>query len=211
MTITRKYWNAAISALLATTAAACGNVTAGGFTGEATVIVSGDADTLSSAAASAPTRTAPAPGPARSSHEEAEGEVEVEFLAFLVAESGAPLQLGQEELRVRVDLRGRMEADVVDRQSIPATRYTALRLVFTDIDAEVQGLVIDGVPVTEVRVELEDLSLLVSRPLDLDVTPGSTAELVVDLNTLAWLEAVDPLTGAVDEAVFQGLVNVVIR
>jgi hypothetical protein len=191
--------------------AACGNVTAGGFTGEATVIVSGDADTLSTAAASAPARTGPDLGPAASSHDEAEGEVEVEFLAFLVAEGGAPLQLGREEIRVRVDLRGRTEADVVDRQPIPATRYSELRLVFTEIDAEVEGLVIDGEPVTEVRVELEDLSLLVTRPLDLDVTPGSTAELVVDLNTLAWLEAVDPLTGTVDESVFADLVNVVIR
>ena len=70
---------------------------------------------------------------------------------------------------------------------------------------------IDGVPVNEVHVELEDLSLLVERPLDLDVTPGSSWELVVDLNTLAWLEAVDPLTGAVDELVFADLVNVAVR
>lgn len=196
--------------LLLITSAACGNVTAGGFTGEATIVVSGDADTLA-AVSPAPVGTARVSEPLRSSHEDAEGEIEVEFLAFLVTEGGSPLQLGTEEIRVRVDLRGRAEADVVDRQQIPATRYTEMRLVFTDIDAEVQGLIIDGQLVTEVHVELEDLSLLVTRPLDLDVTPGSSWELVVDLNTLAWLDAVDPLTGGVDESVFADLINVAVR
>jgi hypothetical protein len=178
-------------------AAGCGNLTPGGFTGDATVVVSGDADTL---------------GPLPSSHEnEAEGNVEVEFLVFLISESGAPLQLGDEEIRVKVDLRGRSEMDVIDRELIPAIRYTELRLIFTDIDAEVSGLVIDGVEIMEVRVELEDLSLLVARPIDLDVTSGNSVELLIDLNTPAWLQAVDPLTGTVDETVFQSLVNVVVR
>lgn len=213
MTKTNRYVGSTLSVLTALGFAACGNVTAGGLTGEATVIVSGDADTLSLAIppatpSSSPAASSEAPS---SPEDEAEGEIEVEFLAFLVTESGGALQLGNEEIRVRVDLRGRDEMDVIDRQLIPATRYTELRLVFTEINAEVQNLVINGVPVTEVHVELEDLSLLVTRPLDLDVTPGSLAELVVDLNTLAWLAAVDPTTGTVDETVFQSLVNVVVR
>jgi len=198
-------------------AAACGNVTVGGLTGEATVVISGDADSLSLATLATQltprpaTLVAPSEGPLRSPEDEAEGEVEVEFLAFLVAESGGVLQLGREEIRVRVDLRGRDEMDAIDRQLVPATLYTELRLVFTEISAEVENLVIGGVPVFEVHVELEDLSLLVTRPIALDVTPGSLAELVVDLNTPAWLAAVDPITGAVDETVFQDLINVEVR
>lgn len=202
--------------VMSAAAMACsGNVTVGGLTGEATVVVSGDADTLS---AVGPVSAVPvglssataSPGPARSP-DEAEGEVEVEFLAFLVSESGSVLRLGEEEIRVRVDLRGRTEMDAVDSQPVPARLYTEFRLVFTDIDAEVEGLVIDGMSVTEVHVELEDLSLLVSRPISLEMSAGESAELVVDLNALAWLGAVDPLTGAVDETVFGDLVNVVVR
>lgn len=219
------------SALLASGLGACGNLTAGGLTGEATVIVSGDVDTLSATPPLAPSvqrataapataeGTAPAlvgplgvaqSGPAMTA-EEAEGEIEVKFLAYLVAEGGAVMQLGTEEIEVSVDLRGRDEMDVVDRQRIPVGRYTELRLIFTRIEAQVEGLVIDGIAVPQVHVDLKDLSLLVSRAIDLDVTAGLQADLVVDLNTLAWLDAVDPNTGGVDESVFQDLVNVVIR
>ncbi|MGD2046021.1 MAG: hypothetical protein PVJ80_11335 [Gemmatimonadota bacterium] len=208
---------ASFSALAAAALAACGNLTAGGLTGEATVVVSGDADTLSAAAlaapagvhAGAPNRVAPS-GPALAEHEEVEGQLEVEFLVYLVDEAGEAIQLG-DEIEAQVDLKGRTEMDVVDRQSIPATLYTELRLIFTDIHAEVEGLVIDGTPIPEVHVELEHLSLLVSRPIDLDVQEGDQVELVVDLNSLAWLDAVDPESGAVNESVFQDLVNVVIR
>lgn len=200
-------WVAA--ALLAVGAAACGNVTAGGLVGEATVVVSGDADTLA-LAPPAPAALAMVSAPSRSPGEE-EGQVEVEFLAYLVTEGGSALQLGNGEIQVQVDLRGRTEMDVVDRQKIPVGLYTEFRLIFTEISAEVENLIIDGMPVSQVHVELEDLSLLVSRAIDLDVADGSTAELVVDLNSLAWLDAVDPLTGAVDQTVFQDLVHVAIR
>jgi hypothetical protein len=211
--ITRGYATAVATVLSMLALAACGNLTAGGLTGEATVIVSGDADTLSTGAqfAALPTAGGPATAEENTGENEAEGEVEIEFLVFLVDEGGASLQLGDEAIQVKVDLRGRNEADVLDREVIPATRYTELRLVFTEISAEVQGLVIDGIPVNEVHVELEDISLLVARPIDLDVAPGASVELVVDLNSPAWLAAVDPLTGAVDETVFEDLVNVVVR
>ena len=199
----------ALAVLAISAISGCGNLTAGGFTAEATVIVSGDA--ASPAASPQGPLVAPAlVGPAPTSHDVGpEGEVEVEFLAYLITESGAALQLG-EEIRVRVDLRGENEMDVVS-EIVPATRYTGLRIVFTDIEVEVNGLVVDGVPVPEVRVELEDLSLLVERPIDLDVRRGSNVELVVDLNTPTWLQAVDPLTGMVDESVFGDLVGVITR
>jgi len=197
--------------------AACGNLTPGGLTGDVTVSVTGDADTLSAALVAPTYATLPtalaAPalgsGPLPSA-QEAEGELEVEFQAFLVSESGAALQLG-EDLQVQVDLRGRTEADDIVAQTVPALRYTELRLVFTKIHAEVEGLVIDGVPVTQVDVELENVSLEVPVALDLDVRDGDTVDLRVDLNSLAWLDAVDPLTGAVNEAVFADLVRVEIR
>jgi hypothetical protein len=217
--MTRRLLATAGSMFAVVAAAACGNLTPGGLTGKVTVAVSGDADTLTAAAQVAPTFTsmpvllgAPSAGSGPSaSPEEAEGQLQVKFRAFLVSESGGAVQLGDDELQVQVELRGRTEADVVDAQIIPALLYTEFRLVFSEIKAEVEGLVIDGEPVTEVHVELQDLSLEVSVPLDLRVEDGDMVDLVIDLNSLAWLAAVDPLTGAVDETVFAGLVNVEIR
>ena len=217
--MTRSFIATTASAVGVLAAAACGNLTPGGLTGEVTVSVSGDADTLSAALVApayaslpAPLATAPSrsSGPSQSA-EDAEGQLTVEFQAFLVSESGGTVQLGSDDLTVQVDVHGRTEADVVDAQVIPALLYTELRLVFTKIHAEVEGLIIGGVPVTEVDVELENVSLEVPVPLLLDVQDGDAVDLVVDLNALAWLDAVDPLTGGVNETVFADLVNVEIR
>lgn len=212
---TRQLATTVLSVLALGTAAACGNLTPGGLA-DVSVWLSGDADTLSAAAAqlAAPPATASAPalssGPAQSA-EEAEGQIEVEFLVYLISEAGTQLQLGDGPMHVNADLRGRTEADVVDRQEIPAVPYTELQLLFTKIHAEVEGLVIDGQPVTEVDVELEHVSLLVNRALELSLQDGQSVDLVVDLNSLAWLDAVDPVTGAVNESVFADLVHVVVR
>ena len=112
-------------------------------------------------------------------------------------------RLSDREIRVRVDVRGRQEADVVT-QVVPATRYTALRIVFTEIEVEIEsGLVVNGVTVTgPVDVELEDATLEVVRAISVDVGEGARAELVVDLNTTAWLQNVDPDLKRVAEEVF---------
>jgi len=216
--------------LLVLGTAGCGDLTAGGISGEATVVVTGDLDTPApaassvQAAASARSPSAPATAvasvraPSRSSHDEgeeadeAEGEVEARFMLFLVSETGATLQLGGDEIRVRVDVQGRNEADVVT-EAVPVGTYVALQIVFTEIKAEIdRGLLIGGVPVTgEIRVELEDLTLPVSRPITLEVRSGRSVELVVDLNAPAWLLAVDPTTGRVDPSVFGDIINVEVR
>jgi hypothetical protein len=202
----------ALAALVALTGG-CGNLTAGGI-GEATVVVSGDADPVVQAALQAALLPS---APAASSHEEEddeapEGEVEVELELYLVSEAGDPIRLGFDEIRVRVDLGGETEADAV-RWNVPATRYTELLVIFTEIEAEVDaGLIINGVEVTgEIDVDLEDVTLPVTRAIDLDIADGSNVELVVDLNAPAWLQAVDPLTGLVDESVFAALVDVAVR
>jgi hypothetical protein len=208
----------ALMILLTLGATACGNLTAGGF-GEATVVVSGDASEPAPASQVTPQFSAQptAEGPTRpylSSHDgELVGDVEVEFALFLVAEDGDALRLGRDTIRVAVDLVGDTEADAVDRQRVPATRYTELRIVFTDIDVEVEsGLIIDGIPIVGlVEVEIEDVTLLVTRQIDLDVDMEESVELVIDLNAPAWLEALDPLTLSVDEAVFASLIDVAVR
>ena len=215
----RRWGAAAAAAGFAWLATACGNVTVGGFTNVA-VAVSGDSP--DAAPAPQPSVLASGLGPSAvaaagalpTSHEaeEAEGEVEVDLTLTLVSESGRVVSLGRDDIRIRLDLQGANEAETVD-ELVPAARYTGLRVTFTHIQVEVsQGLVVDGQPVVgEVHVELEDPELVVARPLDLDATPGGRVELLVDLNTPAWLAAVDPELKTVDASVFAALVDVRMR
>lgn len=201
-------------ALAAALLAACGNLTAGGV-GEVSVALSGDAPDAALLAGSS-SAAAPAPGaPSLTNHDGGapEGEVEAEFTLFLVSESGSVLQLGGDRIRLRVDVSGRNELDAVDAQQVPPARYTELQVLFSEIEAEIdRGLVIDGVEVTgRIEVELEDLTLLVIRSIDLTVEGGGSSNLVVDLNAPAWLQFVDPVTQIVNEAAFADLIAVSVR
>ena len=191
--------------------AGCGNLTAGGLTGQAEVAVSGDASTNPGLAN--PLGPILAQGVhSASSENEPEGEVEVEFLLFLEGADGSSIALADSDIRVRVDLRGRQEADVVNR-AVPAQRYTGLRIVFTEIEAEVDsGLIINGQVVSgPVEVRLEDVSLTVLRPLSLEVGEGERVQLLIDLNAAVWLEAVDPALNTVDEEAFANALDLVVR
>lgn len=203
-----------VVALLSTTAS-CGNLTAGGATGEARVILSGDAPDPAPTLLSTASVIQLDEGPGSTDHEDnPEGEVEAEFRMYLVSETGALVELTEGEARVRVDLEGVEEPEVASRL-IDATGYSALRIVFTEIEAEVDaGLFINGVEVTgPIRVELEDLTLTVDRALELDLSENEVVEVLVDLNAASWLQAVDPVTvpATVDPQVFADLITVTVR
>jgi hypothetical protein len=85
--------------------------------------------------------------------------------------------MSEDQIRIRVDVQGRQELDVAV-QAVPATLYTQIRIIFTDIRVEVaSGLIIDGVPVVgEVEVELKDVALVVTRPLNLDIGDSETVK-----------------------------------
>ncbi|MCA9738547.1 MAG: hypothetical protein KC645_13050, partial [Gemmatimonadetes bacterium] len=133
------------------------------------------------------------------------------FLLFLEAADGSSVPLSDTLIEVELDVEGDIEADAVSRQ-VPATRYTGLRIVFDEIEVEIDaGLVIDGVPILgAVDVEIEG-SLPVIKPLDLEVDADQRVALLVDLNAATWLEAVDPDTHVVDPAVFANAIGVVVR
>ena len=65
--------------------------------------------------------------------------------------------------------------------------------------------------VGEVRVELGDVALVVTRPLNLDVGDGESVFLLIDLNANTWLQAVDPVLGVINEEVFANAVAVAVR
>jgi len=186
-----------------------GNLTAGGF-GEATVTVSGDSPGTGGAFAPAAQLVVSDLG--RAEQDEPEGEIEAEFLLFLVDGDGNAVSLSESELKVEVDVEGEREVDAA-RATVPATLYSGLRIVFTKIEVEVEaGLIVNGVPLLgPVEVELEDATLTVERPVNLLIRDGDLVEMLVDLNTATWLEAVDPDLRTVAEAVFAGAISVVVR
>lgn len=201
--------------LLCVAVAACGNLTAGGI-GEAVVVVSGDAQ-------DAPTPTASwmqsavldgpdGPRPRQSDDDQPEGQLEAEMLLAVVTDDGTIIPLSDDEFEVSVDLEG-VEQDETSAVSLPADVYTDLRIVFLQIEVQVDaGLIIDGVPVTgPIDIELETDSLVVLKPLDLDLGDQESVEILVDLNAASWLQAVDPATSTVDATVFADLITVTVR
>lgn len=142
-----------------------------------------------------------------------EGQVEADFFIYLVSADGVPVSLSENPIEIRLDVQGQQEADAVDRQTVPATLYTQVRMVFTDIKVEVDpGWIINGVPVEgEVRVELKDTALTVSRPVNLDIGDGDSVFLLMDLNANTWLQAVDPVLKVIAEEAFGDAVAVEVR
>ena len=204
----------AVTALivLATSAplAGCGNLTSGGFTGEATVTVSGDA---MDGAAPQHTAVLSPRGPAAAQDDVPEGEIEASFFLFLETASGTSASLSEDQIKIRLDVQGRREVDAVNRTILPTGQYSQMRIVFTDIEVEIEsGLIINGVPVVgPIEVELEDISLTVTRQLNLNVGVGESVFFLIDLNANTWLQAVDPVLGVVMEDVFANAVSVEVR
>jgi hypothetical protein len=142
-----------------------------------------------------------------------EGQVEADFFIYLVSANGDPVSLSKDPIQIRLDVQGQQEADAVDRQTVPATLYTGVRMVFTNIKVEVDpGWIINGVPVDgEVRVELKDTALTVNRPVNLDIGEGDSVFLLMDLNANTWLQAVDPVLRVIAEEAFGDAVSVGVR
>ncbi|MDZ7780231.1 MAG: hypothetical protein U5R14_09920 [Gemmatimonadota bacterium] len=199
------------AAFLAIATTSCGNLTAGGI-GQATVAMSGDAP---DPAAAPP--MAILSDPQRTDHDNdyddsPEGEVEAELSVFLVAADGGLVALTDGDVEVQMDLEGTEEPEIGSR-NVSATTYTALRMIFTSIEVEVDpGLVVNGDTITgEVDVEIDDVDLPVDRTLDLQIGDGERVEILIDLNSERWLQAVDPRTQTVDAQVFAELVSVRVR
>jgi hypothetical protein len=211
-----------LSALLGS-AGSCGNLTAGGI-GEAVVVVSGDSPEALAAAVvtGVPSSVLAFPqpaalasgGPAASDHDDdqPEGQLEAEMLLFLVAEGGELIPLSDDEVEVSVDLEG-VEQDETLPRELAAGRYTGLRIVFLQIEVQVDaGLIIGGEPITgPIDIELESDSLAVTKPLNLSIDDQESVEILIDLNAASWLQAVDPSTSTVDATVFAELIAVVVR
>lgn len=224
----------ALALLFGVATVACGSLTAGGF-GEATVVMSGDAPDQApqatgtapqpaivgsdESAGGSPSTVAGAPSaigddPLTTSHDDddPEGQLEADLTVYLVSAAGDVVAVTDGEVEVRLDLDGVEEPEVGSRR-VTATTYTDLRMVFSDIEVQVDaGLIIDGQPVTGlVDVEFDDLQLTVDKAIDIEIAEGGRVELLIDLNADSWLLAVDPVMQTVDAQVFADLVTVTVR
>lgn len=190
--------------------AACGNVTAGGATGDVETYMSGNGSRSSPATASraAPDGTTPA-------------AVALTFVGDVTATASLEIrQAGGPTVELTplgpftatADLEGTQEPLVAD-EMVPAGRYDSVRIVFTQVSADVTaGLEIGGVQFAGlVTVDLPTGGLEVVLPLDLDVPDGGLAAFVVDLNADAWVPLADAATGTVDPADFAAAVAVSLR
>jgi hypothetical protein len=196
------------TALAAVALSGCGNVTVGGYT-NVNVAMTGNSTTPAPTVLAASYSRLEAPLQADSAPS---GQVELAFRLYLVAESGDTVRLGGGDLEASLDVEGQDEPQVA-QALVPAGRYKALEVVFKEVSVEVEGgLVVGGQTITgPVDVEIEGLSLPVTRAVNIDALDGATIQILVDLNAPAWLEAVDPVTKTINQDVFAGLVDVVVQ
>jgi len=206
--------------LLSAALGGCGNVTAGGVTGEAEVYMSGDAErggTSTAAILSSPKGGGPsAPGASTAGvivGAGLEGDVQVTASLYL-RRAGAPLidLTPAGAVTVTLDPGGAQEPLVAD-EVVPGGSYQGIRIIFTDVVAEVTGgLEIGGVPFTgAVRVDLAGDGLVVDRTLAITVGDDQPVALLVDLGSDVWLNLLNPLSRTVAAADFANAVEVTLR
>jgi len=138
----------------------------------------------------------------------AQGTIDFTARVSLVASTGQVVPMGGfVPVTVRID-----GSDTVHLASanVPAARYTAVRVAFTQVRANVtSGLVIGSTNVTgqlTVVIPAGD-SLVVERSVDLGA-PSADVRLLVDLDASAWLSAADPVTRLIPAATFRDAVKV---
>lgn len=210
-----------LAAILLPMTLGCGNLGAGGATGETALVVAGDAadgdgggeataawDFASDA--SAPTSTSPsdASAPARV----IEGEVEVVLEAYLISSDGTQVPLSDQAVSASVEISGEDEAEAM-RREVSADLYPRLRLVISEVTADIRsGLVLDEPledDALDITVDL-DQALDVEETVSLDIGDGDAAEILLDLNAPVWLETADSL-GVVDPDAFESAIEIRIR
>lgn len=192
---------------------ACGNLTAGGLTGEATLVVSGDATEGGSSQVTAPSRISALgaqEGPARASLPS--GRVVVTLQAFLEGLDGRLVPLTDGDALVDVDLEGLTEA-TAGLEALEVGSYPRIKIVFSQIRANVvSGLIVNNVPVVgDIDVTLTGSTLVVERDISLDIAEGRSMEILLDLNSATWLNGVNPELKTVSETVFERALQVRVR
>ena len=101
------------------------------------------------------------------------------------------------------------DTTLVARVRVPEGSYTAVRVTFTRVTANVtSGLVIGGINLTgQVNVAAPAGGIVVERPVSLG-GPEEDVRVLIDLDASAWLLAATPATRVVAATAFQNAVKI---
>jgi hypothetical protein len=147
----------------------------------------------------------------------ADGQTEgtVEFRARVYVRSSVNASqwvevTNQAAQRVRVDASGRQGATTFATAQVDAHSYNRVRVVFEEVKADVTGgiRIGTGLLTGEIRVDLGGSGeTVVERNIDVTLSEGTSATLVIDLNTDAWLSRADAQSRTVSRAEFESAVR----
>jgi len=196
---------ALLAAALVLGLGACENTTAA--EGEATMQVSAIGDDTGSSRSQGALYTQSLSG--------AEGTVEFRARVFVRSSTSGWVELTQGAAkRAVVDASGRGSATAFTTAGVAATSYNRVRVEFEEVKANVTGSIQVGTGFLtgEVRVDLAgDNRTVVERSVDVSLSSGSRAELLINLNADAWMNQASAQSRTVSEAAFQSAVTVTAR
>lgn len=194
-----------LAAVLALGLGACDEATGPG--GDATMQVAARGD--DAPASSSTGSTAPAFSQALSG---AEGTVDFRARVYAQSSTGSWVELTRRAAeRLVVDASGRGEAKVVTTAGVAAGSYNRVRVVFEEVKADVSGGIrigaglLTGVVTVDLR---SDSQVVVERSVNVDLSGGGSAQLLINLNADAWLSQASAQSHTVSEAAFESAVTV---
>ncbi|HEX8674476.1 MAG TPA: hypothetical protein VF710_21430 [Longimicrobium sp.] len=158
---------------------------------------------------------APSESGTRAQQSSASGTVSFDARVYVQTSAGAWLELtdGAAE-SVSVDAAGQSESRAFASERVEAGSYSRVRVVFEDVDAQVNGSIQIGTGLLSgaVSVDLQgDNQVVVEREVNVTARTAATTRLLVNLNADAWLSRANAQTKTVSEAEFASAVAVMAR
>jgi hypothetical protein len=143
----------------------------------------------------------------------AQGTVSFQARAYVQTSAGAWVELtdgAYEQVNVAASSAA-SAARVFATENVQATSYTRVRLVFREVDADVQGGIQIGTNLLTGSVTVSagsDGEIVVERAISVNAQAGATTHLLLDLNSNLWLSQASTESRSVAEAAFAGAVSV---
>lgn len=197
-------WIAAAAVVLG----ACENVAGPGDEARMEVAAVGEDGSASRSTSSSESGT-------RSQQSSASGTVTFDARVYVQTTAGAWLELTQGAAEsVTVDAAGQSESRAFASKRLEAGSYSRVRVVFEEVDAQVNGSIQIGTGLLSgaVTVDLQsDNQVVVEREVNVTARTAATTRLLVNLNADAWLNRANAQTKTVSEAEFASAVAVTAR
>ena len=143
----------------------------------------------------------------------AQGTVDFNARVYVQTQAGGWVELtGGAAQHAVVDASGQAGSVLFASSNVQAGAYTHVRVVFEQVHANMSGSmqVSTGLLTGSVNVDMQgDGSVTVERQVSASVNAGSTASLLIDLNSDVWLNQASASSHTVSEAAFAGAVQVI--